>query len=360
MSRFKWAFGLTVILSFSFLSKLGASEWAGDGLEFRTQAELLPRGRASVALSTQHRNIKSFLINSGQSQKLGHRHNESRSMGQDRLANRNYEFSLKQTQFVPTYLYGLTNQWSLGVRLPVTHSKISMRKSAQVRSTEGVFKIQSQLQEKEIFGNEGVSESEGRTEIGNVELLSKVRLFSAENMTLAATQLAYFPSAEKDVQDVYLDPIPSPRGYGLGGGLALDYFLMKRLTTSASVNYSAYMKDKVGARTGIEEEYLEVKRDPGDELALNLSGHLLLKTHFKFSAGYQYRNKDKDQYEENPFLTLQERVREHAVDFKIGYYSLTKSALTAPFSMNVSYVGVLQGSNVRSGDILGLNFQTSY
>lgn len=296
-----------------------------------------------LSLSTQQREVSSKLSYAGTSEPLNKtaviiRKGPEEKKDQQEIVR--YKVKMNQVRLVPTWLYGLTSQWSIGVRLPFT------RIEAQ-KITEGKRKIETQ----EDFL------------IGNVEMLNKQQVYSEGRSSWALMQRLRFPSAETPPEEMWIYSWPEPSGYAVGAGAIYEMRVSHKWGWSVSLAHDMNFEDEV--QDPYSPTIRRIRRDPGDKTTATFSAGMKATEEISWSLGYIQKHKTVDRYfgstEAEPDGRVEQRVAELGLEYAPEALSTgAKSRVPDGFSARMKYYATVQGRNIEDSDIFSVQVQFVY
>lgn len=196
--------------------------------------------------------------------------------------------------------------------------------------------------------------------LADIEAGFKYQYLKRENLRLAFTGGARFPTGKKDDPDNLMDLEFGSGAYALLFRLYNDYTGIKNLILDATFKYDLVLPDKENKRVPsnvnqpITTNKEEVKRDLGDKFQFEGSGRYSLLKGFDFFAIYNFRGKFKDEISgSNPSLntdSLEAETRRIEHIYEIGFLYTTvplykEKSFPLPLTTSISYRDRFAGKN---------------
>jgi hypothetical protein len=327
---------LTILILCSFAIPVFASEWPSDSFDYATKSKLIPRGKSFLTLSAQQRTLENRHTETGSIKKLGKFRSKnsvhSQSTNQD-PSEANYQLKLTQIRVIPTWMYGLTSNWTIGALLPFTQTQAE--KSSSNTSSD--------------------------MQVGNVEIMSKENLWTDYRSRIALEERVRFPSEEADSED-YTTGLPQePSGYATSLGAIYEYeaksWLGLSLEGMHEINFHDNVKD-----INDKGDAVYHSRNPGDKTTLSAEANFFTTRETLIGLGFSQSYKTADQYDsqdeiaEKPVSTSQQSL----LVLAMGYQSIPESKLDQSFGTKFKFYKQLAGVNIEAADIYSLQFQMIY
>lgn len=246
--------------------------------------------------------------------------------GNDIAATSSYEVSRQELGFGVNWAYGLTENWMIGLQVPLTLRTTRVRQHVEL--TPDLARGAGQAGQKSILGlkandvrarvkelaeaqlaNSGydnIPEQKQSWDFGDISLLSQEGLYDSYNWTWALQEQVRFPTAQTAAMSDYIQSSMDEGTVNLGITSMLDYQQRRwtygfRLGYVAQLPDSARMRGREDANTTTSQVDPKVRRDLGDWLWTALDTEYRLSRKWDFNAEYAFLTKGKDKYSGNTF-----------------------------------------------------------
>jgi hypothetical protein len=313
-------------------------EWPSEVFSFQSRSGMLSRGQTAVSLTADQGRFKNTYSSAGRIKPISKFTVKRNSVGTLENSEEITNVLIKKIRYVPTWSYGLTSSWSIGVGLPIIQTEIE---SPRV----------------DAFGGTALQKD---SSVGDVSFFSKEKIYSTRVSRLALLQRAKFPSAEREARDEAVAYGGDPTGYAVGGGAIYEYLLARSFSVTVSLFHDVNLPDQLVYTEEGEDEVIKIDRNPGDTTTASLSTDLTAHKNWIFSAGYIISEKTVDEIQTTQELAkLEQRASLQMAELGFGYVEnqmREKNALAARLKL----YSTLAGKNTEEANILSLQLQYIY
>lgn len=297
--------------------------------------------------------------------------------------------NLRLTSTVPVFAYGLTDNVTLGLGLPVVYTNSAVDagwmanssfNTALVRLQQAGFEtrilkfatdlqnvVTSQIRQngyKELIG-------ESRTDIGDLTVGLKERIYKSDNASVALSQRLVLPTGRTADIDKVVDPAPGDGHFNLGVGaiaevIPLPSYAKFSMTSSATYLYQFASNQAIrvprSGETSLspdKDNNVQVKR--GDIATAGLAGKYQLSESLAGQLGYslQYKMSDSFQggaYAPSRYAFLERDTWSNLQAVLVSFSGSTiplfkKKQFPVPLDASFSVAHVLGGANASKMDI---------
>lgn len=309
------------------------------------------------------------------------------------------EFSMETTEIQSeiTWSRGLTPWWMVGISVPYVQSSTKVQSSKKLSPEYERLKKQLKVNnsgkpistfveqgksrplELDLENNDydqvnGTVEYQG---VGDVELLSQIKLLETEKLYGAFRQRLVVPSGKNEGPYTYFKSNSADGQMDLGLDALMDVQASKSWVLTALLGYTLQMEDTQGVRVPDGKSSPmdwkvdnNVERDLGDIFIARLSSVYRIYERYWVSAGVEHTQKSQDQYSGSEYEPWQydlmgnntEEQRQLArlglryTSHKWRYSYLSRSQFTA----GLEYLTVFAGENTPKANAAALELSLSY
>lgn len=236
-----------------------------------------------------------------------------------------FEIDRRETTFGLSWAYGLTENWMIGLKLPLTYAETTIKSTTKYTSGLGQAlahsaksgtaraslsdgemrgKVQSAIDSQlSSRGYDSVPERSRQLVFRDISLLSQILLKRTQDWVFSLQQFVRFPTAQNlNVAD-YIQ-MSKDEGQMDLGLTALANFVLNRWSFSGRVGYVDQLADSIKMRVPVDtgdgmRRIIErdVKRDLGDGWLGAIDAYYKSNRRLIFNAGYQMQFKSRDRYD---------------------------------------------------------------
>ncbi len=380
-------------------------------------ADTLPKGVRSVRVATFTTEMSNKLDGSGQSISLGapfskpvtynalsgaqpagfqrgsfQGYLESKGLSLSDVAGQTHGIvDVRLTATVPVVAYGITDNWTVAVAVPVLYSSTNVDtgweandsmqsminqaasegRAAQLRAAQS--KLANVVAAQIASYNYKPVENESHTDLGDITLVSKERLLKGSKVTFALQERIGLPTGRPADPDKLVDVPPGDGFYKAGIAGITDYHLNSNLIFSNSIGYTMQMPTHLAKRipttpasqlTADTDSETHVKM--GDIFSGSLGVKYTVARLWTLGSAYVFQYKGPDQY--GGGLYSQERYNYLSIDteqtLQTAQAGLTFSTLPmyltkhfpVPLEASLNYAQILSGRDVNEANIASFEF----
>jgi hypothetical protein len=299
----------------------------------------------------------------------------------------NVERSYSETQL--RWAHSLTPNWMLGFNIPIVSS--TTRVDVQTRDSLQNSKLGPQLlaqgekdkltiqRFRELISDmdwDDIEEEMNYTGLGNVELLSQVQVWQQRAWLLSIRNRFMIPAGSNNSAYQPIPLGPDDGRMSLGADVLLDWQPRGRFVVTATLGYTALIRDEVEARVPNQSESRwfwevdpNVTRDLGDHIIGRLSSSARVLRSFWLTGGYEYFQKYSDYYEGSLFDRESYRQLEENTGFsrqagRIGLRYQPPIQLSAQsdssYAAGVEYLRIFESKQSPAVDGASLDLQVFF
>lgn len=301
----------------------------------------------------------------------------------------------------PQWAYGLTDFWMVGVKLPLVYKRTQIETktelskefssllaqaesdSQRVLPSDVNLRAKQALDEKlQSYNYDPIQEDQKEWVVGDVELLSKVRVWQSTETLVALRQRVSLPTASSKSPYQYVE---SPSGDGqldIGLDAVVDYWVAPGWILTGAAGYTWQASDQIRARlpadaslgeaserpTNVSGDVdYEVDRNLGDYISASMYAENILSSRWKLLGGYSYKRKAEDSYRGGGYSSerYEALARESNQELHMAHLGLNFQAepfyerygLKRQIATSFYLSSVVAGINVPDTTLAGLDFQ---
>jgi hypothetical protein len=292
------------------------------------------------------------------------------------------DLNSRVTVTAPVLAYGITDRWTLALVVPVYYSKIDVATSfigtEQLQELATSFAEKSRTQtdviEKKLqdvigteVSNKGYKplESQQKTEIGDISLVSKFLLYKDLNMAWGISNKLSMPTARTRDIDKVVDPAPGDGQWDFDVTSVAEVPISAQLMMIHELGYSIQFADREATRIPITiaerlstDVDLNASRDLGDKIFSTFGIRYSPWDMLSMSAGYHLGYKQRDQWKGNKTQQSRYDILGHETEQNIQAAILQMSFSTIdlykrgtfflPMTAGLGYSQALSGRNVKN------------
>ena len=295
------------------------------------------------------------------------------------------------TTTVPIAAYGVTDDLSIAVAVPIIYSKTSTSTGwvvndafeAKIKAlapkgyANKIQSLKSQLinvvsTKIAADGYKPLDSQYSATELGDVTLGAKYRLFKRDKWAAALSPRLTLPTGRTQDVDKVVDVAPGTGVYSAGLAAIVDYSMTSRLTLTPSVSYLYPFARRMSARVplnGDETLTPDVDRDvtfkSGDTVAANLALKILADEAVVIGLGYGFQSKPGDSYtgsayssDRYQYISKDTAETLHGAQATMTYSTLPafrRKEFAVPLDLTLGLATVLGGTNVNRAALTSLD-----
>lgn len=332
-----------------------------------------PEDRDTAFAEAQKAELKAFLENNGFST-------------EDLAGKTTAEINIVAAIVTPVLAYGMSNNWSLGLAVPVYQYRSSVRtgfvanknidKIAQILKEKGMTEelvtleesLENPVQAKMAKNVYVPPRSMNKTMLGDIKLVSKYRFYRQELIELVAYNELTLPTG--NAPDAYkaLDLTSGDGQIDLNLGLISAIQVSDGFRFISQLGYIFELPDKLerripedsGSRITPDMDP-NTRRDIGDQAYAQFVGEYVPYTGFALNAAYGFKYKAKDRYSgakfamnRYKFLETETRQNIHTAQAGASYSTIDlyrAKKFAVPLKAGLNYTHVLAGKNVMDASV---------
>lgn len=297
-------------------------------------------------------------------------------------------FNARATVTVPALAYGLTDQWTLAVAVPVIYSSLNFDSGFQFgpsgnkimgamgKPTEGKTNKANEMRAKLISGfatkiaENGYKAPGNRssTEIGDIVVVNKVQLTKTDEYAIAVQNDLTLPTGRPYDSDSVIDVASGDGQFDIGVSGIADYNITKWLMITGQAGFVAQLPGTAAKRIPVNSESpltpdvdRLTKTDLGDKTLSNLIATWTLYQGLTAHTGISYQKKWSDHYNGDQFAAERYHLLERNTDQEmqasqlgLGYSTVPlykEGKVAVPFITKLSHTLVSAGRNVAADSI---------
>lgn len=283
------------------------------------------------------------------------------------------------TVFAPIAMYGLTNNITLAVAMPIFNMAMGVSMGFETNTTgqkfldslansynnqlpaaretgEKINNAVGELNKKLVDNNYRPIGNWNATGPGDLALIVKARIFDAQIISGALTGSVAAPTGRKDDPDILIDKGFGDGQWDLAIGATLDEPIAQtNFTANQFFRYTNQLPGKKTVRMITEDETIEVTKQEvtfklGDKIETGSSLQYETSIGISGGVGYTYMNKQKDFFRANESsakLAENTHERSHEASIEAGYSipAFKRGEVSVPFDAKISYKRQISSTN---------------
>ena len=309
------------------------------------------------------------------------------------------EFSMdtRETQSEITWSRGLTSWWMVGISVPYIQSttkvKSQQRLSPEYQKLKQQMKVNNSDSSLDTFVEQGKTRPleldlenndydpiNGTVEyqgIGDVELLSQIKLLETNRLYGAFRQRLVVPSGKNEGPYTYFKSNSADGQMDVGLDALMDIQASNRWVLTALLGYTMQIEDTQAARVPdgssspmdwkIDDN---VERDLGDIFIARINSVYKFFERYWMTAGVEVTQKSKDeysgsQYEPWQYDLMESNTEEQRQLARLGFRYTSRSwrysyLSRSHFTAGLEYLTVFAGENTPKADAAAVELSVSY
>jgi hypothetical protein len=315
----------------------------------------------------------------------------------DEMGRTTGEVNLAVNVHAPVFAVGLTSKWTMAVVVPVIQSELSVDVgSISSESLQGAVdyfaapgqamrgkietvqqKFDNAVQNKLRDNGYDKLEGEKKTELGDIQLISKFNLSNNSKTRVTLVNSITMPTGKKSDTDKLIDIGSGDEQWDIGVGLAADRVINAKLTLSALINYTAQLAHTTSERIYSEDDSAitnqvddSTYRDLGDIFQVAFAGNYKINDSLAFQTSYSFQMKGEDEYrgpkyQQSNYDYLEEETSQemHAIQLGVTFDTITmykKKEFMAPMEVGLGYTKPIAGKNVLTDGLVSANMSVYF
>ncbi len=293
--------------------------------------------------------------------------------------------SARVTAAVPVIGYGIRDNWSVALAIPIVYANTHVDTAFNVSSKAEAFfgylskdtnTTSTKAAEAKLgdpvngqvtaMGYDPLS-GEVRTEIGDVRIINKMLLKKEDNYAIAVKQAVTVPTGKQASTNKLVAVGTGDSQWDLGASVIGDWYIDGKWTMSGYTGYTVQFADTTAKRVPIASDsalgYTDpnVTRDLGDIAGAGVSVKYALKEGWTLATSFDTQIKYSDIYHGSAYQAVQydwlaqnTNQRMESAVIGINYSTVPlfrKKAFPVPLDAKISYATVISGKNVPANDV---------
>jgi len=299
------------------------------------------------------------------------------------------DLNTRVTATIPALAMGVTDSWTLAVAVPVVHTRVD--EATSFDSTPGLQKVVDEFAQKgrgdtktiesklndviaTELDNKGYLPLEDRemTEVGDINLISKLRLYNGYSVKWALTNLLVIPTGRTRAINRLIDPAAGDGQWDFGTTSQMAFPITSKFRLLHEVGYLVQLPDTQDTRIPVSsgeilsrDVDLGARRDMGD-IAHTMFGMMYQPFNFlTLGLGYQAAYKQQDRWQgdivdPSRYELIGQFTEQYmqAAILQVGATSVQAyraKQFPIPLTANLTYSRAFDGRHVRNNNVWSAN-----